>query len=114
MLDHLSEGRLNFGVAASGLPSDWAMFNVDGMSGVNREMTREALDIILRLWSDEPHFNYEGKFWKAAKPEHDVRLPQAAHLAAAEAASADRRGGALEALRHAEARRRAAASCRSA
>ena len=33
MLDHLSGGRLNFGVAASGLPSDWAMFNVDGMSG---------------------------------------------------------------------------------
>src|SRR3954467_12227778 len=23
MLDHLSDGRLNFGVAASGLPSDW-------------------------------------------------------------------------------------------
>ena len=33
MLDHLAQGRLNFGVAASGLPSDWAMFNVDGMSG---------------------------------------------------------------------------------
>ena len=33
MLDHLSQGRLNFGIAASGLPSDWAMFNVDGMSG---------------------------------------------------------------------------------
>ncbi len=42
VLDHLSEGRLNFGVAASGLPSDWAMFNVDGMSGQNRDMTREA------------------------------------------------------------------------
>jgi alkanesulfonate monooxygenase SsuD/methylene tetrahydromethanopterin reductase-like flavin-dependent oxidoreductase (luciferase family) len=40
MLDHLSDGRLNFGVAASGLPSDWAMFNVDGMSGQNRDMTR--------------------------------------------------------------------------
>ena len=49
MLDHLSQGRLNFGVAASGLPSDWAMFNVDGMSGQNRDMTREALDIILKL-----------------------------------------------------------------
>ena len=60
MLDHLSEGRLNFGVAASGLPSDWAMFHVDGMSGVNREMTREALDIILRLWSDEPHVRLRG------------------------------------------------------
>ena len=69
MLDHLSEGRLMFGVAASGLPSDWAMFGVDGMSGVNREMTREALDIILRLWSDEPSFEFKGKFWNAAKPE---------------------------------------------
>jgi len=46
MLDHLSGGRLNFGVAASGLPSDWTMFNVDGMSGQNRDMTREALEII--------------------------------------------------------------------
>jgi alkanesulfonate monooxygenase SsuD/methylene tetrahydromethanopterin reductase-like flavin-dependent oxidoreductase (luciferase family) len=69
MLDHISGGRLNFGVAASGLPSDWAMFNVDGMSGVNREMTREALDIILRLWSDEPSFEYRGKFWNVTKPE---------------------------------------------
>jgi alkanesulfonate monooxygenase SsuD/methylene tetrahydromethanopterin reductase-like flavin-dependent oxidoreductase (luciferase family) len=69
MLDHLSEGRLNFGVAASGLPTDWAMFQVDGTAGVNREMTREALDIILRLWSDEPQFTYEGKFWQVAKPE---------------------------------------------
>ena len=69
MLDHLSEGRLMFGVAASGLPSDWAMFNVDGMSGSNREMTREALDIILRLWSDEPTFEFKGKFWNVSKPE---------------------------------------------
>ena len=69
MLDHLSEGRLMFGVAASGLPSDWAMFNVDGMSGTNREMTREALDIILRMWSDEPSFQHRGKFWNVDKPE---------------------------------------------
>ena len=67
-LDHLSQGRLNFGVAASGLPSDWAMFNVDGMSGENREMTRESLDIILRLWSDEEEFDYEGKYWHVTKP----------------------------------------------
>ena len=69
MLDHLSEGRLMFGVAASGLPTDWAMFNVDGMSGVNREMTREALDIILRMWSDEPSFTHHGKHWTVTKPE---------------------------------------------
>jgi alkanesulfonate monooxygenase SsuD/methylene tetrahydromethanopterin reductase-like flavin-dependent oxidoreductase (luciferase family) len=67
MLDHIAEGRLNFGVAASGLPSDWALFNVDGMSGVNRDMTREALDIILRLWTEDEPFDYPGKFWKVTK-----------------------------------------------
>src|SRR6185312_12438083 len=68
MLDHLSQGRLNFGVAASGLPSDWQMFNVDGMSGENREMTRESLDIILKLWSATEPFHYDGKFWKVDRP----------------------------------------------
>ena len=63
MLDHMAQGRLNFGVAASGLPSDWAMFNVDGMAGQHREMTREALDIILKLWSAEEPFDYQGKYW---------------------------------------------------
>ena len=60
MLDHISGGRLNFGFAASGSPTDWEMFGVDGMSGQNREMTREALDIILRLWSDENPDAYAG------------------------------------------------------
>ena len=69
VLDHLSGGRLLFGVAASGLPSDWAMFHVDGMGGVNREMTREALEIILQMWANEPPFTYEGKFWSATLPE---------------------------------------------
>ena len=41
MLDHLAQGRLNFGIAACGLPSDWAMFDVDGMPAQHRDMTRE-------------------------------------------------------------------------
>ena len=92
MLDHLAQGRLNFGVAASGLPSDWAMFNVDGMSGQHREMTRESLDIILRLWSDEPEFDYKGKYWHVTKTGTmlDTLRPHIKPLP--EAASADRRG----------------------
>jgi len=69
MLDHMSNGRLNFGIAASGLPSDWAMFGVDGMSGVNREMTREALDMILRLWTEDQPFEHKGKYWTTNKPD---------------------------------------------
>jgi alkanesulfonate monooxygenase SsuD/methylene tetrahydromethanopterin reductase-like flavin-dependent oxidoreductase (luciferase family) len=69
MLDHLSNGRLNFGVAASGLPSDWAMFNVDGMSGQNRDMTREALEIILKMWSEPGPWTHKGKYWTVNKPD---------------------------------------------
>jgi alkanesulfonate monooxygenase SsuD/methylene tetrahydromethanopterin reductase-like flavin-dependent oxidoreductase (luciferase family) len=68
MLDHISRGRLNFGIAASGVPTDWEMFGVDGLSGENREMTREAIDIILSIWSEKPGWSYEGKYWKAAVP----------------------------------------------
>ena len=69
ILDHMSQGRLNFGVAASGLPSDWAMFNVDGMSGENRDMTREALEIILRLWTEDEPFDHKGKYWHVTKTD---------------------------------------------
>jgi alkanesulfonate monooxygenase SsuD/methylene tetrahydromethanopterin reductase-like flavin-dependent oxidoreductase (luciferase family) len=73
-MDHLSQGRLNFGIAASGLPTDWAMFKVDGMSGENRDMTRESLDIILRLWAADEPFDYEGKFWKVSNPRPHMHL----------------------------------------
>ena len=69
MLDHMAQGRLNFGVAASGLPSDWAMFNVDGNAGQHREMTRESLDIILKLWTEEEPFEYKGQFWQVNKTD---------------------------------------------
>ena len=63
ILDHTSGVRLNFPIAASGLPRDWEMFNVDGENGVNRFMKREALDIIVKLWSINEPFTYAGRYW---------------------------------------------------
>ena len=71
MLDHLSGGRLNVGFAASGSPTDWEMFGVDGMHGEHRDMTRESIDIIMNLWTQAPGWKYEGKYWKAAVP-HEI------------------------------------------
>lgn len=68
-LDHLSQGRLMFGIGSSGIPSDWKLFNVDGFAGQNREMTAEALEIILKLWTEEGPWTYEGKYWTVNKPE---------------------------------------------
>ena len=62
-LDHLAQGRFYFGIGASGLPTDWALFDVDGNAGQHRDMTREALDIILKIWENKGPFEYKGKFW---------------------------------------------------
>ena len=68
-LDHISEGRFNFGVAAGSVPSDWGMFNVDGVGGAQREMTRESLDLIRKLWAAEEPEVFAGKYWTVAWPE---------------------------------------------
>jgi len=45
------------------------MFNVDGMSGQNRDMTRESLEIILRMWTEDAPWTHNGKFWTVTKPD---------------------------------------------
>ncbi|WP_420443594.1 LLM class flavin-dependent oxidoreductase [Candidatus Poriferisodalis sp.] len=80
LLDHISEGRLNFGVAASGLPSDWEMFGVDGMAGENREMTQEAVEFILNMWTQEPGWTHEGKHWKGSVPHGMPDMELVHHL----------------------------------
>ena len=68
-LDHLAQGRFMFGIGSGGLPTDYTMFDVDGMNGQHRDMTREAIDIILRLWSEDEPFEYKGEFWNVNLPE---------------------------------------------
>lgn len=67
-LDHLSSGRLNLGIGASGTLTDWQLFGIDGLEGENREMMWESLDAILRLWSDPEPFESQGKHWTVNKP----------------------------------------------
>ncbi len=80
MMDHLSEGRLNFGIAASGLPSDWEMFGIDGFGGENREMTAEAIDMIMQMWTEEPGWKQEGKYWTSSVPNGMPDLELVQHL----------------------------------
>ena len=70
-LDHLAQGRLMFGIGSGGLLSDHRLFNVDFESGEHREMTREALEIILKLWQNEGPMEYKGKFWSFTIPDPD-------------------------------------------
>jgi alkanesulfonate monooxygenase SsuD/methylene tetrahydromethanopterin reductase-like flavin-dependent oxidoreductase (luciferase family) len=62
MLDHMLEGRLNFGISPGGLLSDAEIF---GNLGVDRNaMFVEGIDTVLKLWANDPPYDIDGKFWK--------------------------------------------------
>jgi alkanesulfonate monooxygenase SsuD/methylene tetrahydromethanopterin reductase-like flavin-dependent oxidoreductase (luciferase family) len=62
MLDHLLDGRFNFGISPGGLLSDAEVF---GNLNANRnEMFVEAINQVLAIWAGEAPYNIEGKYWK--------------------------------------------------
>jgi alkanesulfonate monooxygenase SsuD/methylene tetrahydromethanopterin reductase-like flavin-dependent oxidoreductase (luciferase family) len=64
MLDHMLDGRFNFGISPGGLMSDAEVF---GNLDLNRNaMFHEAIDFILRIWTSEPPYALEGKFWNVS------------------------------------------------
>ena len=68
-MDHLAEGRYMLGIGASGLPSDWQLFCVDGVKGETRDMTRESLDIMLKIWASDGGYEHHGKYWNVNVPK---------------------------------------------
>ena len=67
-LDHLSNGRLNLGISAGGVPTDFALFDVDARAGENRRMMWESLEAILALWSADDPCEIEGEHWTIRRP----------------------------------------------
>jgi alkanesulfonate monooxygenase SsuD/methylene tetrahydromethanopterin reductase-like flavin-dependent oxidoreductase (luciferase family) len=69
-LDHLAQGRYMVGIGAGSVPMDAdlmgaVVYGEDGSETMmNAEMTREALDIMLKVWTEDKAFDYNGKFWK--------------------------------------------------
>jgi alkanesulfonate monooxygenase SsuD/methylene tetrahydromethanopterin reductase-like flavin-dependent oxidoreductase (luciferase family) len=62
MLDHLLEGRLNFGISPGGLLSDAELFG--NLDADRNAMFVEAIDTILKIWQGEPPYDIAGRFWK--------------------------------------------------
>ncbi|MFZ1991855.1 MAG: LLM class flavin-dependent oxidoreductase [Alphaproteobacteria bacterium] len=72
LLDHASGGRVNFGVATGGIPSDQVSFGYD--AATLRDRARESLDVIIRLWTEKAPWTYEGKYWTVTKPDRMMDL----------------------------------------
>ena len=68
MLDHLLDGRFNFGISPGGLLSDAEVFG--NLDADRNEMFLEAINQVLAIWSGEPPYNLQGKYWNVAVTEH--------------------------------------------
>ncbi|MGH7331444.1 MAG: LLM class flavin-dependent oxidoreductase [Candidatus Rokuibacteriota bacterium] len=62
-LDHLSQGRFDFGIGRSGSPRAYDVLGIPYEQ--SQERFFEALEIILLAWKGEP-FTYEGKYYRFA------------------------------------------------
>ena len=60
MLDHLLDGRLNFGISPGGLLSDSEIFG--NLDHDRNAMFLEAIDMILALWSKDAPYDLAGNF----------------------------------------------------
>ena len=70
-MDHLSEGRVEFGTGRGSSTAEWAGFAIPS-AAETKPMWRESLEQIPRMWADEP-YEFEGKYFRM--PKRDV-LPK--------------------------------------
>jgi alkanesulfonate monooxygenase SsuD/methylene tetrahydromethanopterin reductase-like flavin-dependent oxidoreductase (luciferase family) len=61
MLDHMLDGRFILGISPGGLLSDAEVFG--NLDKDRTAMFVEAIDQILAIWSGEPPYNLQGKYW---------------------------------------------------
>lgn len=61
MLDHLLDGRLIFGISPGGLISDAEVFG--NLDADRNAMFLEAVNHVLKIWSSEPPYDIQGKYW---------------------------------------------------
>jgi alkanesulfonate monooxygenase SsuD/methylene tetrahydromethanopterin reductase-like flavin-dependent oxidoreductase (luciferase family) len=61
MLDHLLDGKFNFGISPGGLLSDAEIFG--NLDNDRNAMFLEAISMVLALWTQDAPYNLNGKFW---------------------------------------------------
>jgi alkanesulfonate monooxygenase SsuD/methylene tetrahydromethanopterin reductase-like flavin-dependent oxidoreductase (luciferase family) len=60
-VDHLTRGRLEFGIGRSGLPGHYQGFNIPHAE--SRDRFLETLDVLRKAWTQE-RFSHEGQYYR--------------------------------------------------
>jgi len=85
-LDHISEGRVEFGIGRSGVVRSYDTYGIP--YGESQGRFREGLEIIRMAWKGEP-FSYEGQFYKVQNATVTPRPVQQPHPPIRMAANSD-------------------------
>jgi len=71
LFDHMCNGRFMLGIGPGGLASDMELFGV--LDGAYRnERMMEAIDTILKIWSQDPPYDIPGKHWHVKLTENII------------------------------------------
>ncbi|MDA1188851.1 MAG: LLM class flavin-dependent oxidoreductase [Chloroflexi bacterium] len=74
VLDHLARGRFYWGVGSGGWPGDFKVTGIDDASGEHRAMSRDAVELVLKIWTDPKPGHYKSKYWDFNIPERDDEI----------------------------------------
>ena len=85
-VDHISEGRFEFGIGRSGVVRTYDTYGVP--YGESQARIREALDIIRQAWKGEP-FSHRGEFYRIESATVSPRPYQVPHPPIRMAATSD-------------------------
>lgn len=61
MLDHMLDGRFNFGISPGGLASDAEVFG--NLDADRQAMFLECINTVLRIWESDAPYEIEGDYW---------------------------------------------------
>jgi alkanesulfonate monooxygenase SsuD/methylene tetrahydromethanopterin reductase-like flavin-dependent oxidoreductase (luciferase family) len=61
--DHMSGGRFILGIGTGSLPTDSELFGATGDGAQKARMLIEHIDMIERIWAQDPPYDIKGEFW---------------------------------------------------
>jgi hypothetical protein len=64
MLDHLFEGRCNFGISPGVVPSDAEVLG--NLDNDRNALFMEGIEVVLKVWASQAPYDINGKFWNVA------------------------------------------------
>lgn len=74
LLDHLARGRFYCGFGQSGIATDLSLFDLPTDAKTLGLMTVEGIDMVLKLWTTDPPFDFQGDFWRIRISQTDPAI----------------------------------------